>query len=108
MLATAGPGAPVTGRRVVVTGVGAVTAAGLGADVLFKTLCEGVSPESPHVRGFEPEALFGPKDARRLDRFSQYTLAAAIEAFDHARLEFADPVARRRAVRDRGRAASRR
>ena len=31
------------------------------------------------------------KDARRLDRFSQFTLAAAIEAHDHARLEFADP-----------------
>jgi 3-oxoacyl-[acyl-carrier-protein] synthase II len=91
MLATPGPGAPVTGRRVVVTGVGAITAAGPGADVLFKTLCEGVAPESPAVRGFEPEALFGPKDARRLDRFSQYTLAAAMEAFDHSRLEVADP-----------------
>ena len=82
MLATVGPGTPVAGRRVVVTGVGAVTAAGSGADVLFKTLCEGVAPESTTVRGFEPEALFGPKDARRLDRFSQYTLAAALEAFE--------------------------
>jgi 3-oxoacyl-[acyl-carrier-protein] synthase II len=91
MLATVGPGAPVQGRRVVVTGVGAVTAAGPGADVLFKTLCEGVAPETSSVRGFEPEALFGPKDARRLDRFSQYTLAAAMEAFEHARLEVADP-----------------
>jgi len=90
MLATVGPGAQ-QGRRVVVTGVGAVTAAGAGADVLFKTLCEGVAPESPNVRGFDPDALFGPKDARRLDRFSQYTLAAAMEAFDHARLEVADP-----------------
>ena len=43
MLAAVGPDGPVPGRRVVVTGVGAVTAAGLGADVLFKTLCDGVS-----------------------------------------------------------------
>jgi len=91
MFATAGPGTPVQGRRVVVTGVGAVTAAGIGADILFKTLCEGVAPESSSVRGFEPESLFGPKEARRLDRFSQFTLASAIEAFDHARLEVADP-----------------
>jgi 3-oxoacyl-[acyl-carrier-protein] synthase II len=91
MLATVGPGTPVAGRRVVVTGVGAITAAGLGADVLFKTLCEGVAPETTTVRGFEPEAMFGPKDARRLDRFSQYTLAAAVEAFEHSRLEVTDP-----------------
>ena len=91
MFATAGPGTPVQGRRVVVTGVGAVTAAGSGADVLFKTLCEGVAPESAAVRGFDPESVFGPKEARRLDRFSQFTLASAIEAFDHARLEVDDP-----------------
>jgi 3-oxoacyl-[acyl-carrier-protein] synthase II len=90
MFATAGPD-PVRGRRVVVTGVGAVTAAGLGADVLFKTLCDGIAPESARVRQFDPEALFGPKEARRLDPFSQYTLAAAIEAYDHAKLEFSDP-----------------
>jgi 3-oxoacyl-[acyl-carrier-protein] synthase II len=92
MLTATGPNGPVRGRRVVVTGVGAVTAAGSGADVLFKTLLEGIAPESPPcVRQFEPEALFGPKDARRLDRFSQYTLAAAIEAHDDAQLTIADP-----------------
>jgi 3-oxoacyl-[acyl-carrier-protein] synthase II len=91
MLAGVGPEGPIQGRRVVVTGVGAVTAAGMGADVLFKTLCDGVSPEAPVVRQFDPEALFGPKEARRLDRFSQFTLAAAIEAYDHARLEVEDP-----------------
>jgi len=91
MLAAVGPGGAVQGRRVVVTGVGAVTAAGLGADVLFKALGEGVAPPSALVRGFDPEALFGPKDARRLDKFSQYTLAAAIEAFDDAQLEITDP-----------------
>jgi 3-oxoacyl-[acyl-carrier-protein] synthase II len=76
---------------VVVTGVGAVTAAGVGADVLFKVLSEGVAPESSLVRQFDPDALFGTKEARRLDRFSQYTLASAIEAHRDANLEFADP-----------------
>ncbi|HEY8080707.1 MAG TPA: beta-ketoacyl-ACP synthase II [Acidimicrobiales bacterium] len=82
---------PVAGRRVVVTGVGAVTAAGVGADVLFKALGECVAPPSALVRHFEPDAFFGVKEARRLDKFSQYTLAAAVEAFDDAKLEFADP-----------------
>jgi len=91
MLAAVGPDGPIKGRRVVVTGVGAVTAAGVGADVLFKQLCEGVAPETPRVRHFEPEAFFGPKEARRLDPFSQYTLASAIQAFDDAGLEISDP-----------------
>jgi 3-oxoacyl-[acyl-carrier-protein] synthase II len=91
MRVVTGPDGPVEGRRVVVTGVGAVTAAGVGADVLFKVLCEGVDPESAFVRQFDPDALFGTKEARRLDRFSQYTLASAIEAHRDANLEFADP-----------------
>jgi 3-oxoacyl-[acyl-carrier-protein] synthase II len=92
MIVAVGPEGPVRGRRVVVTGVGAVTAAGQGADVLFKVLSEGSAPTSTRVRGFDPDALFGPKEARRLDRFSQYTLASAIEAFDDAHLEVADPM----------------
>jgi 3-oxoacyl-[acyl-carrier-protein] synthase II len=91
MYAAVGPNGPVPGRRVVVTGIGAVTAAGQGADVLFKALSEGTTPPSTHVEGFDADALFGPKDARRMDRFSQYTLASAIEAFDDARLEVEDP-----------------
>jgi len=91
MRAATGADGPVEGRRVVVTGVGALTAAGIGADVLFKTLCEGVAPETPLITHFDPEATFGVKEARRLDKFSQYTLAAAIEAFDDANLTFEDP-----------------
>lgn len=92
MRAALRPDGPVAGRRVVVTGLGAVTAAGSGADVLFKALSEGTAPSTTHVEGFEPDALFGPKDARRMDRFSQYTLAAAIQAVDDARLEVDDPL----------------
>jgi 3-oxoacyl-[acyl-carrier-protein] synthase II len=91
MLAAVGPDGPVKGRRVVVTGVGAVTSAGEGADLLFKVLSEGSAPTSQRVEGFDADALFGPKEARRLDRFSQYTLAAAMQAFDDAHLEVVDP-----------------
>ncbi len=91
MLAGAGVGGPIPGRRVVVTGVGAVTAAGVGADVLFKALCEAVPPASALVQQFDAEAAFGTKDARRLDRFSQYSLAAAIEAHADAQLAVVDP-----------------
>jgi 3-oxoacyl-[acyl-carrier-protein] synthase II len=90
MHAAVGPNGPVPGRRVVVTGIGAVTAAGTGADVLFKALSEGTAPRTTHVEGFDADGLFGPKDARRMDRFAQYSLASAIEAFEDARLEVAD------------------
>jgi 3-oxoacyl-[acyl-carrier-protein] synthase II len=91
MLAGVGANGPITGRRVVVTGVGAVTAAGVGADVLFKVLLDGVAPESSKVRNFEPSDVFGVKEARRLDPFSQYTLASAIQAVDDAGLIVDDP-----------------
>jgi len=91
MLAAVGPDGPIKGRRVVITGVGAVTAAGVGVDVLFKALCECIAPPTAAVRNFEPDAFFGPKEARRLDHFSQYTLASAIEAVGDAGLEITDP-----------------
>jgi len=91
MLAALGVDGPVRGRRVVVTGVGAVTAAGIGADVLFKALSEGADPTTALVQGFDPSAFFGPKEARRLDPFSQYTLAAALESFRDAGLTEFDP-----------------
>ncbi len=92
MRAALRPDGPVPGRRVVVTGLGAITAAGSGADVLFKALAEGISPTTTRVEGFEADALFGPKEARRMDRFSQYTLASAMQAVDDAHLEVDDPL----------------
>jgi 3-oxoacyl-[acyl-carrier-protein] synthase II len=91
MRAGVGVDGPLEGRRVVVTGVGAVTAAGVGADVLFKELCEGTAPATPRVRTFDPSDFFGPKEARRLDPFSQYTLASAMQAVDDAGLVVDDP-----------------
>lgn len=96
-------------RRVVVTGLGAVT--GLGHDVatMWSGLCEGRSGVGPitlfdttefrvnfggQVRDFDGDAIFGGRDARRLDRFTQFALVAGEEAFRDAGLDAANlPVA---------------
>jgi 3-oxoacyl-[acyl-carrier-protein] synthase II len=39
------------------------------------------------VKGFDGSALFGHRDARRMDRFTQFALAAAFQAVDDACLE---------------------
>ncbi|MEM1060226.1 MAG: beta-ketoacyl-ACP synthase II [Verrucomicrobiota bacterium] len=90
-------------RRVVITGMGAVTP--LGADVAsFWTSCtEGKSgirrleafdvsaydcQIGGEVKEFDPPAHFNtPKDARRADRYTQLAMAAAKEAYRHAGLE---------------------
>jgi 3-oxoacyl-[acyl-carrier-protein] synthase II len=50
------------------------------------------------VRGFDPDTLFGVRAARRLDRFSQFGLAAAIEAVRDSGLDLAREVPDRCAV----------
>jgi len=90
-------------RRVAVTGLGAVTPLGGNVSELWSGLLAGASGIGPitrfdpaafkvrfggEVRGFDPDALFGPKPARRLDRFAQFGLAAAQEAVRDAGLDF--------------------
>jgi 3-oxoacyl-[acyl-carrier-protein] synthase II len=82
-------------RRVVVTGIGALTPIGNGREAYRKALAEGVSGANPithfdatkfktrfacEVKGFDAEAYFGRKDARKLDPFAQYAMYAADEA----------------------------
>ncbi len=89
-------------RRVVVTGLGPITASGIGVDALWKGLHSGVSPiaavtrfdASPfrttiaaEVRDFEPEDFMERNQARRLDRYGQFALAATRQALDDAGLE---------------------
>jgi beta-ketoacyl-acyl-carrier-protein synthase II len=98
--------APFVVRRVVVTGLGAVTPLGLDARSTWEAAVAGRSgvdwirtfdaSEFPvqiasEVNGFEPEAVVGPKDARRLERNVVLAVSAAREAWSDAGVEGVDP-----------------
>jgi 3-oxoacyl-[acyl-carrier-protein] synthase II len=74
-------------RRVVITGLGAVSPLGIGATTLHDRWAEGVcgivDGEAP-CRDFDPKDFLSVKEARRLDRFSQFGLVAAAEALEQA------------------------
>src|SRR4051795_2161721 len=74
-------------KEVVVTGVGAVTPLGVGADTLFERWSAGelgiADGEAP-CASFEPLDFFTRKEARRSDRFTQFALAAAQESIAQA------------------------
>jgi 3-oxoacyl-[acyl-carrier-protein] synthase II len=68
---------PVPGRRVAITGIGVVSCCGIGPEAFWQGLL-GPAPEGEHrVAGFDPTEWFGPKEARRVDRFTQFSVAAA-------------------------------
>jgi 3-oxoacyl-[acyl-carrier-protein] synthase II len=70
-------------RKVVITGVGAVTPLGVGADVLYERWAAGecgILDGAGACTDFEPSELLSVKEVRRLDRFSQLALVAAGEA----------------------------
>lgn len=89
-------------RRAIVTGVGAVTPLGVGAPALWEGLLAGRSgvatitlydhsQHSVHIAGevkqWDASAVVG-REARRMDRFAQFAMAAADEAITDARLDF--------------------
>jgi 3-oxoacyl-[acyl-carrier-protein] synthase II len=84
-------GTPVEGRRVAITGIGAVSCCGVGADTLFQGLLDGAFSEDRRIPDFDPQNWFGPKDVRRVDRFAQVSFAAAMEAIEDADLDEVDP-----------------
>jgi 3-oxoacyl-[acyl-carrier-protein] synthase II len=84
-------------RRVVVTGVGLVTPLGIGVDNAWKNICDGVSgiktitrfdtSDSPvkiagEIQDFDVTKYLDTKAAKHIDLFSQYGLAASIEAME--------------------------
>jgi 3-oxoacyl-[acyl-carrier-protein] synthase II len=88
-------------KRVVITGLGAVTPLGNTRDEFWRRLIAGESGVGPvtaydvesaglkariaaEVRGFEPDALIGRRDARRMDRYAQFAFVAAREALADA------------------------
>jgi 3-oxoacyl-[acyl-carrier-protein] synthase II len=93
-------------RRVVVTGLGAVTPLGNTREEFWRRLIAGESGVGPitafdaadfstrfaaEVKGFDPEALLGKREAKRMDRFSQFALVAAKEAIGDSGLDLAEP-----------------
>ncbi|MGH7708848.1 MAG: beta-ketoacyl-ACP synthase II [Vulcanimicrobiaceae bacterium] len=90
-------------KRVVVTGLGAVTPMGNSTDEFWQGLIAGRSGIAPitafdpvaaeittHIAGevkdFDPDAVIGRRDARRMDRYAQFAFAAALEAMADANL----------------------
>src|SRR5438874_10808503 len=89
------------GHRVVVTGLGAITPIGLSVDEYWSNLLAGVSgaarittfdPDglpvqiAAEVKGFDPGDYMDRKAAKRMERFSQLSIAAAGQALGDAGL----------------------
>lgn len=91
-------------RRVVITGMGAVSSLGCGADKLWQSIKQGKSgikrieridvsdlptQVGAEVRDFDPNQFLEKKEIKRMDRFAQYALAATQMAVDEAKTDFA-------------------
>jgi len=89
-------------KRVVVTGLGCISPVGNNAIDTWEALLAGRSGAAPitafdasrhktkfaaEVKDFDPVALFGQREARKMDRFTQFATAAALEALEHSGLK---------------------
>src|SRR6266498_883796 len=89
-------------RRVVITGMGAITPLGQNVAEFWTNLVEGRSGIAAmtlcdtsgyptkiagEVKNWNPEAYIDRKEARRMARFSQFAVAAARQAIADARLD---------------------
>ena len=81
----------MTKRRVVVTGVGAVAAPGIGMDDLWKGLTAQPGPAPRLIPDWDPEPWIPKRESRRIDRFTQFALVAADEAFSQSGELSVDP-----------------
>lgn len=89
-------------KRVVVTGLGALTPVGNSVSETWESLLQGKSGAGPitlfdashfktqfacEVKGFNPNDHFDRKEARRYDRYTQFALVTAKEALEDSRLD---------------------
>jgi len=90
-------------RRVVVTGMGCISPVGNNVKETWDSILTGKSgatmithfDASKHktrfaaeVKGFDGVTLFGSREARKMDRFTQFATAAAMEALEQSGLKF--------------------
>jgi 3-oxoacyl-[acyl-carrier-protein] synthase II len=91
MLLAIGPGEPLQGRRVAITGLGVVACCGIGTEAFWEGLLRPAPEGERRVPGFDPTAWFGPKEVRRVDRFAQFSVATAEMALADAGNPGVDP-----------------
>lgn len=92
-------------KRVVVTGLGAITPLGKTVTEYWQGLIKGRSGIGPitlfdpsrhacriagEVKGFDPSDYLEPKDAKRMDRFAQFAVCASLQAIADARFAIND------------------
>ncbi len=92
-------------KRVVITGLGCVSPVGNNVPSMWANILAGISGVdfithfdaseykskiAAEVKGFDASALYGSREARRMDRFTQIALAASEEARRDAALEIHD------------------
>lgn len=100
----------MTDRRVVVTGLGCVSPLGLDAQTTWKAAVEGISGVAhitrfdcsgyktrigAEVKGFNPENFMDKKDAKKMDLFIQFAVAASKMALEDSGLQITDENAER-------------
>jgi 3-oxoacyl-[acyl-carrier-protein] synthase II len=94
---------PATRNRVVITGLGVLTPVGNTVDTYWNALLAGQSGAATitrfdttghsvtfaaEVKNFDPGHYMDPKEAKRMDLFSQYAVAAAKGAVEDAKIDF--------------------
>ena len=92
----------MTGRRVVVTGIGTINPLGNSIEEYFSNLEKGVSGAAPithfdaekfktkfacEVKNYDPTQYFDRKEVRKYDLFTQYALIAATQAVEDSALD---------------------
>jgi 3-oxoacyl-[acyl-carrier-protein] synthase II len=92
----------MTRKRTVITGLGCISPLGNDVDTLWNNLLAGKSGVShithydastfecqiaAEVKDFDPVARFGSREARRMDRYSQFALAATCQAIENSALQ---------------------